>query len=147
MNIGFKKLHEKSVMPKFANVGDFGADLTTVDEGLVYTEDGVQYIEYRTGLAVQLPENVAGMVLPRSSVSKKHLILCNSIGLIDQGYTGEILVRFKIVGNGELKPNIYRAGDRIAQMVFVPVITPNLVEVQELQKTARGTGGFGSTGK
>ncbi len=147
MIIGFKKLHEKAVMPKFANIGDFGADLTTVDEGLTYTEDGVQFIEYRTGLAVQLPPNVAGMVFPRSSISKKHLILCNSIGLIDQGYTGEIMVRFKIVGNEQLKPNIYTAGDRVAQMVFVPVVTPEIMEVQELKKTDRGAGGFGSTGK
>ena len=141
MKIHFKKLDSKAQKPKFGKPGDAGADLvaTSVD-----TRHGGQII-YGTGLAVEIPEGMVGLVFPRSSVRDKDLIMANSVGVIDSGYRGEIMVTFNLK-NLENIQEIYVEGDRIAQLVIIPVPLTKYVEVEELSETQRGTDGHGSTG-
>lgn len=135
MKVNIKKLHPDAVIPKYAKVGDAGMDLTCVS----YEDCGI-YNEYKTGLAVEIPEGFVGYVFPRSSVSKIGSSLCNSVGVVDSGYRGEVSLRF--YGG----PGHYEPGDRVGQLVIMPVPSVEFVEVDELSSTDRGTGGFGSTG-
>ena len=136
MNIKFTKTHPKANMPHRANPTDFGADLTAVS--MVITDD---YIEYDTGIAIELPEGHAGLIMPRSSVSKYGLVLANSVGLIDFLYKSSIKLRFKVVSDSA---KVYHIGDKIGQLVILPIPTPSFEEVDALDSTSRG--GFGSTG-
>jgi len=145
MKILFKKLHPEAVKPKFGKPGDAGADLvaTSVDMS------GHQAF-YGTGLAVEIPEGMVGLVFPRSSVRNYDLSMANCVGVIDSGYRGEIMVTFNIINRDQAaykEPyKIYNVGDRIAQLVIMPVPLVQFVEVDELSETERGTGGHGSTG-
>ena len=150
-----KKLVPEAVMPSKAKPGDAGYDVVALDDG-TWSKDGT-YIEYRTGLAIEPPFGHHTELFPRSSVSKYDLVLCNSIGLVDNGYRGEIVFRFKFVprhlsGGGamgysnELEPKLYKKGDKIGQIVIRKTIEMPVVEVDDLSTTERGTGGFGSTG-
>lgn len=154
--IKVQKLHPDAVLPKSANSTDAGYDLVAVDDGTV-SEEG--YIQYRTGIAISPPEGFHTEIFPRSSISKYSLALANSIGLVDNGYSGEILVRFKFaaplqshgnnvfanVGIGMAK--IYKKGDRIAQLVVRKTRIASFEWVDELAQTERGTGGFGSSSR
>lgn len=140
MNIKIKKLHERSVIPKYAKPGDAGLDLTAVNISIVDNKTH-GYIEYDSGLAVEIPEGYVGLVYPRSSVSDTGLILSNSVGVIDSGYRGSIKCRFKAIPN----TNIYGVGDRFAQLVIMPYPSITFEEVEELSDTERGDGGYGST--
>ena len=124
-----------------ATKGSAGIDLIATDH---YFDKDNHFHEYGTGLAIQLPEGYEAQIRPRSSISKKSLLLINSPGTIDSDYTGEIIVRFKEVDH---RQEIYEVGDRIAQLIVMPVPKVSFVEVQELTDTKRGSGGFGSTGK
>ena len=141
MKVNFKKLVPEAQKPKFGKPGDAGADLvaTSVDFS---RED---QIVYGTGLAVEIPEGMVGLVFPRSSVRNYDLIMSNSVGVIDSGYRGEIMVTFNVKNPSEPQ-EIYTEGDRIAQLVIVPVPLIQYTEVEELSETSRGTGGHGSTG-
>ncbi len=142
MKIQFKKLVPTAQKPKFGKPGDAGADLvaTSVD-----TSRGDQVV-YGTGLAVEIPEGMVGLVFPRSSVRNYNLSMANSVGVIDSGYRGEIMVTFNF--NSRTPDNtIYQVSDRIAQLVIIPVPLAQYVEVEELSETQRGEGGHGSTGK
>jgi len=138
MELKIKKLHDKAVMPKKAHPTDAGIDLTAVDK---ITTD--QYIEYKTGLAMEIPAGHVGLLIPRSSMTKKDLMMKNSIGVIDSDYRGEVTARFIGLESG----NIYEVGERIAQLVIIPIPELEIKEVKELNKTIRGEGGYGSTGK
>jgi dUTP pyrophosphatase len=155
-----KKLDPEAVVPARAKEGDAGYDLVAIDDGVV-DKDG--FLQYRTGLAIQPPRGYHSEVFPRSSISKYDLILANSIGLVDSGYRGEILVRFKIILRAreqneyplpvavfaqypEYSIRSYKKGDKIAQLVFRRTHEMQLVEVEELGETQRGGGGFGSSG-
>ena len=163
MKIQFKKLLPTAQKPKFGKPGDAGADLvaTSVDFS---REDQVVY---GTGLAVEIPEGMVGLVFPRSSVRNYDLIMSNSVGVIDSGYRGEIMVTFNVKMDllliDELASvetlhelsnemfdisidNVYQVGDRIAQLVIIPVPLVQYAEVEELSETSRGTDGHGSTG-
>ena len=142
MKIQFKKLVPTAQKPKFGKPGDAGADLvaTSVD-----TSRGDQVV-YGTGLAVEIPEGMVGLVFPRSSVRNYDLSMSNSVGVIDSGYRGEIMVTFNIL-NLHTVENSYQVGDRIAQLVIMPVPLAQYVEVEELSETSRGTEGHGSTGR
>ena len=148
LKIKFKKLVPEAKSPSQATAGDSGWDVTAIDDGVVNAEHG--YIEYRTGLAVELPEGYEIQIRPRSSISKYDLVICNSPGTVDNPYRGEIKVRFKAVARikGQLyeKPLRYGAGDKIAQLIVAPVPQVQWEEVSELNETARGAGGFGSSG-
>lgn len=142
MQVKIKKLVEHAEIPKYAKVGDAGMDLVAVD---VCEDRDHQFIEYGTGIAVQIPEGHVGLIFPRSSVSKTSLSLANAVGVIDSNYTGEIKCRFRSVFDNEHLE--YSVGDRIAQLVILPYPTIEFKEVEELDETNRGSGGFGSTGR
>jgi dUTP pyrophosphatase len=140
MKVLFKKLHPEAAKPKFGKPGDAGADLTATS--LDTSRPG--QIVYGTGLAVEIPEGMVGLVFPRSSVRSTTLSMSNSVGVIDSGYRGEIMVTFNMNNtNGAI---YYSVGDRIAQLVIVPVPLITYAETQELSETTRGKGGHGSTG-
>lgn len=139
-NVKFKKLMPEAVIPTRANPTDAGADLTATSVKITDS-----YIEYGTGIAIQLPENHCGLIFPRSSISNYDLKLCNSVGVIDEAFRGEILLRFnttKPYGNKG-----YQVGDRIGQLVIIPLPEITFEEVEELNDTERGNGGFGSSDK
>jgi dUTP pyrophosphatase len=127
--------------PKFGKPGDAGADLvaTSVDFSRK------NQVVYGTGLAVEIPEGMVGLVFPRSSVRNYDLSMANSVGVIDSGYRGEIMVTFNIL-NLHTVENSYQVGDRIAQLIIMPVPLAKYVEVEELSETQRGQQGHGSTG-
>jgi dUTP pyrophosphatase len=152
MKIRFKKLVPEAKTPYKAIDIDAGFDLycTSIDE----TPD---FIQYNTGIAVEIPEGYVGLIFPRSSITKYDLMLKNSIGVIDASYRGEIMCRFQPIINNNIKNIVfevndiefnkrYDIGDRVAQIVFMELPKITLVEAQELSETQRGEGGFGSTG-
>lgn len=139
LEIKIKRLNKQAQLPVYAKVGDAGMDLTAISKS--HTEN---YVEYGTGLAVEIPEGYMGLVFPRSSISKKDLLQCNSVGVIDSGYRGEILVRFKQQPPFE---KFFQIGERIAQLIIIPHPVVNFIEVDGLSDSERGAGGFGHTGK
>jgi dUTP pyrophosphatase len=136
LKVKFKKLYEDAIAPTYAKEGDAGLDLTATH--MTFEEN---FIEYGTGIAVEIPNGYVGLVFPRSSVSKKeNFYLKNSVGVIDSGYRGEIKLRFNS------SDNPYQPGEKVGQMIIIPYPTIELEEVDELSSTDRGQGGFGSTG-
>ena len=147
MKVQIKKLHEDAVIPAYAKEGDAGLDFTAVN----ISKDNVGNITYHTGLAVAIPDGYVGLLFPRSSISKKQQFLTNCVGVIDSGYRGEIMAKFKpVMGTHEsildlFEPNEYQAGDKIVQLIILPYPQIEFEEVGELSETERGYGGFGST--
>lgn len=141
MKIKIKKLHPDAVIPSYAKKGDAAMDLTAVE---VNRGDG--YIQYKTGLAIEIPEGFFGLIRPRSSVSTKDLVFSTS-GVIDSGYRGDLMVRFKINTQPNKVADIYKTGERVCQLLILPYPPIELEEVDELTETERGAGGYGSTGK
>lgn len=139
MKVKFKKLHKDAVSPKFAHKTDAGADLTATS--MDFSRD--RQVVYGTGLCVEIPEGMVGLLFPRSSVRNQDLIMSNCVGVIDAGYLGEIMVTFNLKNPWA---DIYKVGDRIAQLVIVPVPLVQFVEVDQLSETERNTSGYGSTG-
>lgn len=142
MEIKFKKLAENAIVPKRANLTDAGLDLVATSK----TKKDELFIEYGTGLAAEIPEGFVGLLFPRSSVTNMNLMLKNSVGVIDSGYRGEIKARF-LFCDTDSEETHYRVGDKVAQLLILPIVLPNPVEVSELSDTERGDGGFGSSGK
>lgn len=137
LKVKIKRLHADAVIPTYAKPGDAGLDLVAVD----INTDAPAYVEYRTGLAFEIPEGYVGLLFPRSSVSKKDLILTNCVGVIDSGYRGEVTFRFRDLG-----VRWYKVGDRIGQLIIMPYPSIEFEEAEELSQTERGKGGYGSTG-
>lgn len=143
MQVKFKKLHPDAVIPSYAHKsGDAGLDITTITNGVFF--EGC--FEYKTGLAVEIPEDYVGLIFPRSSVCKTSLNLSNCVGVIDSNYRGEILFKFRNTAENYYNIRLYIAGDRIGQLVIIPYPTIEPVEAEELSETNRGTGSYGSTG-
>ena len=143
MIVRFKKLHKDAVVPKHARPGDAAVDLTAVHMKQVY-DNGIDYVVYKTGLAVEIPQGYYGQLHPRSSIFRTGLVLANSVGIIDSGYRGEIqFVFYKPTRTHE----IYKVGDRVGQMVILPYQNVVFQEIKELSRTERGDNGFGSTGR
>jgi dUTP diphosphatase len=149
MDLKVKKLDPNAVLPKYAHEGDAGLDLIALTTDQHSNGD---YIEYGTGLAVEIPEGFVGLIFPRSSISNKDLMLTNCVGVIDSGYRGEIKFRFKpaIANNGQNKFGIrsgyrYNLGEKIGQLLIIPYPKINVVEVSELASSERGEKGFGSS--
>jgi len=134
-----KLLTEKAKMPTRATNGSAGWDLYTTGRTI---KDGRMC--YDTGVSMEIPEEYVGLIFPRSSIYKKTLRLCNSVGVIDSDYRGEIKFFFDFQA---LEGNEYVVGDRIGQILFVELPKISLEEVKELSDTNRGDGGFGSTGE
>lgn len=144
--VKFAKLHPEAKIPSLAKAGDAGMDITAV----TWTFNG-EFFEYYTGLSCEIPTGYVALLFPRSSISTTNLMLCNSVGVLDSGYRGEIKARFKYLNPylGTQDKTIYGKGDRVIQMVIMklPEITVSEVKPEELSKTERGEGGFGSSGK
>ncbi|HAI39011.1 MAG TPA: dUTP diphosphatase [Maribacter sp.] len=137
MKVKIKRLHEDAVIPKYAKPGDAGMDITAIS----FKRDK-DILSYDTGIAIEIPNGYVGLIYPRSSVYKTGLRLCNSVGVIDSGYRGEI--KFKFQASKRAVP--YKVGDRIGQLIIVPFPQIEFEEVHELSSTERGEGGYGSTG-
>jgi dUTP pyrophosphatase len=119
--------------------GNAGIDLTAYR---IDNQGYLPYVEYDTGIAVEIPDGFVGLLFPRSSVTKKGLYMGNSVGVVDSSYRGNIRVRFYNTTSFSL----YRKGERIAQLVIVPTPSIQPEEVKDLSQTERGVNGFGSTG-
>lgn len=145
MNVKFKKLHEDAVLPQYAKSGDAGMDCYSVGDPIVKTK----YVAYNLGFAVEIPEGYVGLLFPRSSVSKKDLVLANSVGVIDSGYRGEVQARFKstVLQEGSQGYDIYSKNQAVCQLMILPYPTIEAEWADELSDTERGEGGFGSTTK
>jgi len=144
MIIRFKKLHPDAVTPAYSRNGDAAVDLTAIDFYYVSEENGGEYFEYSTGIALEIPKGYVGLIYPRSSLSKYDLIMANHVGVIDSNYRGEIKIRFK---HTSPPSNLYyNVGDRIAQLIIKPIPEMSFVEVETLTDTNRGAAGFGSSG-
>ena len=139
MILKVKKLTEDAVVPSYNTAHDAGMDLTAVS--VEHTDD---YVEYGTGLALEIPEGHVGLIFPRSSVSKYDLSLCNSVGVIDSGYRGEVKFRFNRTNGSESK--IYNTGERVGQLMVLPYPKVTVQTAEELGDSERGEGGFGSSG-
>lgn len=142
MEVKIKKLHPDAVIPVYSKPGDAGLDLTATS----IDDDSYDNIIYGTGLAIEIPEGYVGLLFPRSSNSKTDLYLTNHVGVIDSGYRGEIMFKFRPI-NGIEDAYIYAVGDRIGQLIIIPYPSIEFVETEELSDSDRGEGGFGSTGK
>lgn len=165
ITVNFKKLSKKAVIPSYAHPTDAGMDMVAISK--TETED---YIEFDTGIAIDLPEGYMGLLFPRSSNSKKDLLLCNSVGVVDVGYHNSIRFRFKKIINPnkltfitdwvnklfgiknftskiDYDPKEYNIGEKIGQLIIVPYPKIDWNEVSEFPDSERGMEGFGSTDK
>jgi len=143
IKIEIKLLDEGIPLPCYQHEGDAGLDLPSrVD----YVLEPGERAMIPTGIAVAIPQGYAGFVLPRSGLASRHgIALVNSPGLIDSGYRGEVAI--VMINTDRHKSFEIKRGDRIAQLVIQQVVEATTVQVSGLDETARGSGGFGSTGK
>jgi dUTP pyrophosphatase len=174
MELEIKLLNGKAKAPVRQHAFDAGLDVYATDIAfgpLVKNKNtgkySCEYIEYKTGISVNIPSGYVGLLFPRSSVSKTRLGLANSVGVVDSGYTGEISLRFRdrelldmeVDENEFAKYSIssfdravYKEGDAIGQLVIVPIELPTVSVVsefsntEELKTNGRLNGGYGSTG-
>ncbi len=139
-----KRLREEAVLPERKTPGSAGYDLCACIAAEFTIEPGELAI-FPTGLAAEIPEGCAGMIFTRSGLGVKHgVAVSNGVGVIDSDYRGEIHVGLR---NSSKIPYTVRPGERIAQLIVMPVCLPEVEEAEELSQTQRGTGGFGSTGQ
>jgi dUTP pyrophosphatase len=142
IELRFTRLRDDAVLPTRAHAGDAGLDLSACETATLAPGDRAVV---GTGLAVAIPEDHAGLVVPRSGLALRHgLTLVNTPGVIDSGYRGEI--RVVLLNTDREHPFTVEPGMRIAQLLVVPARIVEVVEVSELAETARGEGGFGSSG-
>ena len=126
---------------KLPSKGDAGTDLAISEDTTILP--GLDKL-IGTGLWVAIPENTVGLIIPRSSTGKLNIMLANTVGVIDSGYRGELRLFIKNLDSNEAI--LLKKGQRIAQLVIVPFITPIFKKVDKLEETERNTKGFGSTG-
>lgn len=144
LDIRVKKLSPKAILPTYGSAEAAGADLYACLEQDVTVEPG-ETAWIPTGIALEVPKGCAGLIYARSSMGvKRGLAPANKVGVIDSDYRGEI--RVVLLNHGK-EPQTIAHGERVAQMLITPVLTPAYAEVEELDDTQRGQGGFGSTGK
>lgn len=141
--IHVKKLHPQAKLPTYGSEEAAGADLyACLEEDVTIAPGGTAWIT--TGIAMEVPRGCAGLVYARSGLAcKRGLAPANKVGVVDSDYRGEIVV--VLHNHGEM-PQTISHGERIAQMVITPVLTPAYTQVEELTDSRRGSGGFGSTG-
>ena len=157
MRVNIRKLHPDAVIPQYAKPGDAGMDLTAIS----VQHDSYGNVTYGTGLSFEIPAGYVGLIYPRSSVYKTGLMMSNSVGVADSGYRGEVFIKFTknvhlvdnedpLIVKGSYDPplgfELYKVGDRVAQIVIMPYPRIQFVERETLSSTERGSGGFGSTG-
>ena len=145
INLSVKRLSPKAVIPQYATPGSAGMDLhACIDQPLTIAPG--QRVKVPTGLAIALPTpGHAAFLFPRSGLGvKSGITLPNCVGVVDSDYRGEVIVGLVNLSD---EPYTVQPGDRVAQMVILPVTHANIHVVDELDDTQRGAGGFGSTGK
>lgn len=142
VNVKIKRLVAHAEIPEYSREGDAGLDLVATD---VYHDGDYDFIEFGTGLAVEIPKGYVGLLFPRSSISKTPHQLANAVGVVDSNYRGEIKLRFKTKQGREHQE--YSVGDKVGQLIVLPYPTVVLQEVEQLSDTNRGSAGFGSSGK
>ena len=128
---------------KYSKQGDAGIDLTATSKWY----DEQCNVCYGTNRAFEIPQGYVGLLFPRSSNANKDLLLSNSVGVLDSGYRGEVMFKFKYNSSLEDRMKSYQVGDRIGQLIIIPYPTIEFVESEELSETERGSGSYGSTGK
>ena len=139
-----KKMHPNAKLPTYGSPEAAGADLYACLEEAVTIQPGEVYW-VPTGIALEVPKGCAGLVYARSSMGvKRGLAPANKVGVVDSDYRGEIKV---VLLNHSKQPQTLEPGERVAQFVITPVLTPAYEEAEDLSDTSRGIGGFGSTGK
>ena len=144
MNLPVKKLHPDAILPTYGSAGAAGADLYALPEGDPITIQPGETVMIHTGLSMAIPEGYVGLNFARSGLaSKQGLAPANKVGVIDSDYRGELMVALHNHGS---VPRTVLPGDRVAQFLIMPVITAQFTEVDSLDDTERGAGGFGSTG-
>ena len=142
--IRVKKLNEKAILPTYGSAEAAGADLYACLDAPVTVQPG-ETAWIPTGIALEVPKSCAGLVYARSGLGvKRGLAPANKVGVIDSDYRGQIHV--VLLNHGKTEQTIQH-GERIAQFLITPVLTPTYEEAEELSDTDRGAGGFGSTGK
>ena len=142
--IKVKKLRQGAHLPTYGTEFSAGADLYACLEADVTIAPG-ETKKIPTGLAMEIPIGCAGLIYARSSLgTKQGLAPANKVGVVDSDYRGEFMI---FLHNHGVEPQTIVHGDRVAQLLVTPVYTPGFVETDVLSDTARGTGGFGSTGK
>ena len=144
INVSFTKLNEQAIAPARGSELAAGWDLYALEETKVVRQSSSMI---RTGLAVAIPDGWEGQIRCRSSLGKKGMIMPNGVGTIDSDYRGELMVLATWIGEGD--SFTVAKGERVAQLLFAPVPKVTIVEtsVENLGKTERGQGGFGSTGQ
>jgi dUTP pyrophosphatase len=135
----------QGVLPVRAHDTDAGYDIVCTRLTQELDEAGKVVLVYHTDVAVEIPQGMVGFLLMRSSVSKKSIMLTNCVGIIDSGYRGELMMKFKLTTDA--LPRVYQIGDKIGQLVVVPYYKATPVFVEELSNTDRGENGYGSTDK
>lgn len=141
MTIKFKRLHPDAAIPRQGSEWAAGFDITAISREWRPVE---ACYEYRTGLAIEVPKGFVALLFPRSSIFRVPLQLSNSVGVVDADYRGEIKAKFRRTDGCE---PLYEPGDRIGQLVIIPVPSVRYVEVEHLSETKRGANGYGSTGR
>lgn len=140
-NVNFVKMNDDAIVPTYGTLFSAGADLYSVEE--VKIDAGDTKIIH-TGIILEIPEGYGGFVFARSSLaSKRGLAPANKVGVIDSDYRGEIMVSLH---NHSNESQVVEKGERVAQIVFMPYAMANFIQTEDLSKTERGEGGFGSTG-
>lgn len=141
MEIQVVKIHEDAILPHYVHPGDAGMDVYSIEDVII--PPGETRL-VRTGLIIAVPEQYEAQVRPKSGLALKHAVtLTNSPGTIDSSYRGEVCVL--LINHGRTPYHVQKHA-KIAQLVICPVIRATLVEVESLDDTSRGDGGFGSTG-
>ena len=143
-SIRVKKLKDKATLPTYGSIEAAGADLyACLDEDISIAPGESKFVP--TGLAMEIPQGCAGLIYARSGLAcKRGLAPANKVGVVDSDYRGEFMV---VLHNHGDEVQTVCHGERIAQLVITPVLTPAYQEVSDLSDTQRSTGGFGSTGK
>jgi dUTP pyrophosphatase len=142
VNLRVRRLDDRAVLPRRAHPGDAGLDLHALEERMLAPGERAAI---PTGIAVEIPAGHAGLVLPRSGLALRHgIALVNAPGLIDSGYRGEL--RVLLLNTDRRDPFQIERGDRVAQLVVIRTEMVSVLEVQTLSGSARGAGGFGSSG-
>ena len=134
-----RRMEPAAILPTRAHADDAGLDLYALEDAVVPPGEGRML---KTGVAVAVPAGHVGLVCDRSSLAKRGLKTAG--GVIDAGYRGELGV---VVWNISPEPQHVKKGERVAQLLIIPIATPAPVETDELDSTTRGSGGFGSTGR
>lgn len=143
-SIRVKRVREKAILPAYGSAGAAGADLyACLEEPVTIAPGETKFIA--TGIVMEVPQNCAALIYARSGLAcKKGLAPANKVGVVDSDFRGEVMV---VLHNHGSEPQTVVGGDRIAQVVITPVLTPAYIETDDLTDTVRGEGGFGSTGK